>query len=948
MSITQAPHTFIHLFSGLCLLACTPNKTSDTDSAQINTEDTSSLTDSTSVDTDTEDFDSADTELPFEDCLTDMEAPLEWFEAQNSTGLDGTIWFGHTHVTQSNDSRWAPRPVAFRDTALLFEPTNPLTDDTDLRILARRGGESLGVLPLRPPNDLPTIMEQGLTDEILESWSDTAWSVDVPWIWMEENVELHIGFETEDGLFEHIHTLTELGAPHRFTVSRSKIVLFGEDSFDTTTYSAQQLGLDFFSVLPISELAWVDSTNWVLDEIVVRGQNGPVKVTSESERLAQTSDPDRWGILKNIFTHRLNLANIGQGLTNTTFSGGNSPYSFGTTLGMGWIVDENNNYVDINNAPYSAGWTGWSAIWHGECGNVFNHEIGHSFTLAHFREGAASSWGVEDQYPDDGVNLNTHPWGYDTVHKQFRSWYRVNTNGIVVQDDGSVQGKRDSMNGGESSNSLHCFPQYTGYHAWKIQNWMESTPTFSQIGGTTDIVQWNTEVRRYTPVDLSVDYERPLLISAPVVTIVGALADTTIASDANHIYPPIFWDSGNAFPLIDPTQSGLTEFTGANYVAEITNVNGDIEYTLINRSTVDGTDLHLFSFNIPLNDNPTQIRLLHSESPYPNINLATATVLATQSFEAPTTLPRASIMGRETLNAGVLNLDSWCEEGINCTTRNAELLWSDDEVLTFHAADTPAQNCSEEGSFTEFTVELVHESGDRAQATLHGQRIVQSVEQTWTVAMNDATPWSQHPNIRQSVRLWIPFAQNTHLSAGNWSSTDATLTVQAGIDDPINLGSININIDITIEPSTLVSLNEVIESESISLEDSSLYFLVNEDSVGPTTKEWWGSNTFTPLNIPMVDTDTGEPTTIAVNSYKQTCNLGWGTLWTLNSGQVSDPCTYQVRLEMPEAGNEHLISGHTYRSPGSQPIIFEGRRWHDPNSNAVVGRFIWQMEYTTP
>ena len=138
---------------------------------------------------------------------------------------------------------------------------------------------------------------------------------------MEEGVELKLGYvdQNTETFYEHSTTLTDLGAPHRFTVSRSKIVLFGEESFDTTTYSAEQLGKDFFSVLPISELAWVDSTNWVLDEIVVRGANGPVKVNSETQRLAETSDPDRWGILKNIFTHRLSLANIGQGLTNTTF-----------------------------------------------------------------------------------------------------------------------------------------------------------------------------------------------------------------------------------------------------------------------------------------------------------------------------------------------------------------------------------------------------------------------------------------------------------------------------------------------------------------------------------------------------------------------------------------------------------------------------------------------------
>ena len=104
-----------------------------------------------------------------------------------------------------------------------------------------------------------------------------------------------------------------------------------------------------------------------------------------------TTDPDRWDILKLIFTHRMSLANIGKGLYNTNFGGGNSPYSFGTSLGLGWVRNDDGSYSDINDAPYSAGWTGWSSIWHGECGNVFNHEVGHSFTLEHFTEGSSAS-----------------------------------------------------------------------------------------------------------------------------------------------------------------------------------------------------------------------------------------------------------------------------------------------------------------------------------------------------------------------------------------------------------------------------------------------------------------------------------------------------------------------------------------------------------------------------
>ena len=806
----------------------------------------------------------------------------------------------------------------------------------------------MGVLQLHPPEGLPTILEQELTEVSLNPWSDTAWSVRAPWNWMEEGVELSIAYDDGNSVQSYHHTLTDLGAPHRFTVSRSKIVLFGESTFDTTTYSAQQIGLDFFSVLPISELHWVDSTNWVLDEIVIRGSSGPVKVNSESDRTEFTSDPDRWGILKNIFTHRLNLANTGLGLENTTFNGGNSPYSFGTTLGMGWVVNESGQYVDINNAPYSAGWTGWSSIWHGECGNIFNHEMGHSFTLLHFVEGTGNSWGIGDEYPSDGVNLETHPWGYDVIHDQFRTWYRVEDEGVVYQDDGTIQGKRDSMNGGESSNSVHCFPQYTNYHTWKIQHWMENTPTFGRIAGGADLVQWDSDAKQYQSATSSSELHVPTEVYAPVITIVGSLADIDIP-EANHIYPPLFWDSGNLFPLPNPIQSGLTGFDGANYFVEITYVDGITEHALINQSNVQSTELNLFSFNLSLSNNPLQLRLLHSETGYPNIDIENATELYSRTVEIPVELPKAGTIGRQTLNVGHITLDSWCEEGVNCEIQGEQLLWADSEPLSFHHGIPSTEVCSEEDSFNTFDIEVRNETGDTAQIRVHGQRIVQSGERTWNVAMNDSTLWSAQANQRQQIHLWIPYSENQTLGSGTWYGSDRLEILSGSDQDASSIDTIGVDINLTIENVNSIILNSVYESPSLQTTDSSIYFVVTDSSIGPTNSEWWGSNTHTPLSIPMVDQETDEATIVTVHSYKQTCNLGWGTLWTLNSGQAADTdCTYQVRLEMPDSGNEHLESGHTYRSPASQPIIFEGRRWHGPNGGSLIGRFVLQMEYLAP
>ena len=60
-------------------------------------------------------------------------------------------------------------------------------------------------------------------------------------------------------------------------------------------------------------------------------------------------------------------------------------------------MNDDGSYEDLNNAPWAAGWTGWTGIWLGECGNAFIHEVGHSGTLLHFVDGTAAAWGIADE-----------------------------------------------------------------------------------------------------------------------------------------------------------------------------------------------------------------------------------------------------------------------------------------------------------------------------------------------------------------------------------------------------------------------------------------------------------------------------------------------------------------------------------------------------------------------
>ena len=91
-------------------------------------------------------------------------------------------------------------------------------------------------------------------------------------------------------------------------------------------------------------------------------------------------------------------------------------------------------YGDLDDAPWAAGWTGWSAIclglglgfglglgliltltltrsaiWLGACGNVFSHELGHSLSLSHFTDSDQCQVRVRVILGQPNPNSNPNP-----------------------------------------------------------------------------------------------------------------------------------------------------------------------------------------------------------------------------------------------------------------------------------------------------------------------------------------------------------------------------------------------------------------------------------------------------------------------------------------------------------------------------------------------------------
>ncbi|MFT7622964.1 MAG: hypothetical protein ACI9WU_002139, partial [Myxococcota bacterium] len=861
----------------------------------------------------------------------------EWF---GGAGVDwpGFFEFGQTHVTLVDDPRYAPPILEGRETVVLFTPDTPIDAATDVRVSVFDGDVLLGVLSAAAPAALVPPLERQITTEPLDPYSTAAWSAFLPWEWVQPGFTVRIGWSDEVTLQASAHTLDDLGAPHRFTLSRAKIVMFGDAEHDTATTPATKLARDMYGSAPYAELRLVDGTDWIVDYVVVGSP--PQRVTDVAGYDIATSGADRWQILKNHFTLRMNTANTGRGLWRTSGGADGSPYGLGTSIGLGWVKNDDGNYSDVNNAPWAAGWTGWTSLWLGECGNAFVHELGHSFTMSHFTGGTATNWGIADEYPKDGTNLASHPWGFDTTRRRFRTWYRVNSGGIALDDQGQPVGKRDPMNGGESSNAATCFPQYTGYHAWKAQAWAQGAPTVLELDGVPGVYQWQGDTHQYEATAPGDNGQAPIGVDVPTVTLIGTLGKDV---DACQTYPPIYWAQANVFELPDPAADDLPAvYNGGQYFLELHYDELEPRRALIANAWITGDELRHYSFNAPLSDAPNRVDLYRSPSAYPDLDLAGAELLHTRVIDPLATAEPVVEVGRGRMANGPLTLHNRCTAGIDCDARRAQTDWRlPGEPLVFAVAGSQpqAQFCSGSGDVTELQVSVVNEAGEESQIVVHAQRLVGGAGQEVAVPIDDATPWIDTWDATQSLRVWLPWEPNSGLAAGVYQGE----IILEGFRDGAVFSRTPVRIDLEVRDLIPADLTTAYDTPILpNVAASSSYFIVEDATMGPTTGSWWTGTR--DLQTPVIDAATGELTTLHIRATKVAC----GDSWDFNAGQANWDCTYYAHLVAADTGNEGLVSGHTYTSPPSAPLVVIGKRWHQPNAGAVTGVFPLAVTYTAP
>ncbi|WJF90259.1 M66 family metalloprotease [Paraburkholderia bonniea] len=564
------------------------------------------------------------------------------------------VEFAQTHVlSRSGGTKLAPVQIIGRQTLLLFTPGTSMPAGMQPTLDIKLSGKVVSSTALNPPASLPANLEDKLTSVKLQPYSTAAWSVVVPAQYMTPAHTLAIRYGT--GKAQDVTPLS-WARPANFTIGRVSLVLW-PSSVDPTTSElpVAKLAQDYYGSITVANLNYFDYTPLKLDYLVAQAGTHPPKKYLQLADMKADGVADLYNAALKTSAIRVSMANTGRGLlvrdkAGKVIYGDNSPYSFGTYIGIGWYYDAAKGaYADANDIGASGGWTGWAATWNGkdgQCGNLFAHELGHSLSLAHFTSGTAKAWGISSEYPNDGVNGPNNPWGFDTTRNLFRTWYRVDAKGPAYPAPPTDQklpiGKGDPMNGGEYGNEITCYPQFTAYQAMKMQNWLDATPTLMTQNGTPGIYKWNSATLAYDAAKPDTDALAPVKLDVPVVTLLGTLTAST-TDGTSQIYPPIYAKSGNVFNLPNPFSKDLPPiYTDARYFIRVMYADGSVDYALIpEKEITDLTQLDRFSLNLEFNRQPTQVQLYHARTGYPAITEAASDLIFTRTLSLPAlnTLP---------------------------------------------------------------------------------------------------------------------------------------------------------------------------------------------------------------------------------------------------------------------------------------------------------------------
>jgi hypothetical protein len=128
---------------------------------------------------------------------------------------------------------------------------------------------------------------------------------------------------------------------------------------------------------------------------------------------------------------------------------------------------------------------------------------------------------------------------------------------------------------------------------------------------------------------------------------------------------------------------------------------------------------------------------------------------------------------------------------------------------------------------------------------------------------------------------------------------------------------------------------------------SSIYFLTNDETMGPTTPIWWGEDRPTKMLIPLYAfSECKNPVAIEtrvvaqVNAQNQ---CGKTALYEMNAGRGDSDCSeqrFKLALDTNSKSNQWrnnaTLANCQFETPKVRPVAIDAYRWHEPNSGQRI------------
>ena len=402
---------------------------------------------------------------------------------------------------------------------------------------------------------------------------------------------------------------------------------------------------------------------------------------------------------------------------------------------------------------------------------------------------------------------------------------------------------------------------------------------------------------------------------------------------------------GHTFQFPDPFGKSLaSNFVGAAYAVEITFADGSSEWGLIASPDLRGAkELRLYSFNVAISRKPSTVSLYRfNTDKYPNLSRTSEkTLLDIRTIALPVDptakLPQVTKTGRGWLgHSGDIRISKFCFSDVDCSKKKSEISWRGAEGYNISFSAAVPSSVHATGSSLILAAISV-QNGTSHQITVRAARYIG--ESAWLPLLS-APPSGLRlpPDASHGVAFWLPYDANANLPPGRYTAL-APVASGNSAGSPFVKIRIDLRLSMPVITDTANLLTAPFTSKTFTTNASSIYFVAEDSTIGPTEGVWWGESRET-LRVPLFASNCGNVEVIAKVMAQNKCGTDY---YQMNAGRYKSGCPGQsLYLALDNAAANPWINISTYQgcrfeTHATAPVTINALRWHEPNAGKLLG-----------